>query len=192
MDFAEDVTKSNWGVEFTWVAKQYFFDNNDFDDNVAESDVLNLTVSVDRPTFINFLNQNRTFFINSQWFFQYITDYRSGFTFNGPLNVLFTVAIFTGYFQDRLNPQLVTVYDFGSRSGALFPSVTYRFTEAFSAGVGLGFFFGRTQIVDMPQRAFPPAANRAGGASGYHDGVDNMLSLLRDKDEVWMKLRWTF
>ena len=90
------------------------------------------------------------------------------------------------------HPSIVTVYDFGSSSGAVFPSVTYRFTESFSAGIGLGFFFGRTQIVDMPQRAFGPAGNRAGGVSGYHDGVDNMLSLLRDKDEVWLKLRWTF
>jgi len=191
MDFAEDMTKSNWGVEFTWVSEQNFFNNNDFEDNITKSDVINLTVSVDRPTFINFLNQNRTFFINSQWFFQYMPNYQSGFTANGPLNVLFTVAVFTGYFQDRLEPQFVTVYDFRSRSGALFPSVKYRFTEAFSAGVGLGFFFGRTQRVDMPQRGFAPAGARAGD-NAYTNGVDNMLSLLRDKDEVWLKLRWTF
>ena len=71
---------------------------------------------------INFLNQNRTFFLNTQWFFQYIMDYDSGFVQTGPLNVLFTVAIFTGYFQDRLNPQLVTVFDFKSQSGGVLPS----------------------------------------------------------------------
>ena len=116
LDFGEDTTKSNWGVEFTWVAKQNFFNNNEFSDGITQSDVLNLTVSVDRPTFINFLNANRTFFINSQWFFQYITNYKDGFAGNGPLNVLFTVAIFTGYFQDRLNPQFVTVYNFDPKS----------------------------------------------------------------------------
>jgi hypothetical protein len=173
------------------VSAQNFFNNDKYLTGVSQSDVLNLTISVDRPTFINFLNQNRTFFINSQWFFQYITNYQSGFTDNGPLNVLFTVAIMTGYFQDRLNPQLVTVYDFRSTSGAIFPSVQYRFTEAFSAGVGLGFFFGKTQMRDMPQRDFAPAAARA-GPDAYMTGVDNMLSLLRDKDEVWLKLRWTF
>ena len=65
---------------------------------------LNLTVSVDRPTFINFLNPNRTFFFNTQWFFQYLHGLRHGL--HGPtvrFNVLFTFAIFTGYFQDRLN-----------------------------------------------------------------------------------------
>jgi len=191
MDFGEDVTKSNWGVEFTWISEQNFMNNDDFEDNITKSGVLNLTVSVDRPTFINFLNQNRTFFLNSQWFFQYMPNYQSGFTSNGPLNVLFTVAIFTGYFQDRLEPMFVTVYDFGSASGGVFPSVKYRFTDRFSAGVGLGFFFGHTQMVDMPQRAFSPAGNRA-GPNAYKDGADNMLSLFRDKDEVWLKLRWTF
>jgi hypothetical protein len=191
MDFGEDTTKSNWGVEFTWVNKQNFFNNNDFEDNVSQSSVLNLTVSADRPTFINFLNQNRTFFLNTQWFFQYITNYESGYVTTGPLNVLFTVAIFTGYFQDRLNPLLVTVYDFRSGSGGVMPSVTYRFTEALSVGVGMNFFFGRTQLVDMPARAFAPSGNRAGKLA-YKDGVDHAVSNFRDKDEIWLKLRWTF
>ena len=55
-----------------------------------------------------------------------------GYTSNGPVNVLFTVAVFTGYYQDRLNPNWVFVYDFGSRSGGLLPSLGYRFTENFS------------------------------------------------------------
>ncbi|MFQ5473394.1 MAG: hypothetical protein ACE5FA_10990, partial [Dehalococcoidia bacterium] len=191
MDFGEDTTKSNWGVEFTWVNEQNFFDNNDFNDNVTKSHVLNLTVSADRPTFINFLNANRTFFINTQWFFQYITNYKSGFTANGPLNVLATFAVFTGYFQDRLNPLFVVVYDFNSGSGGLLPSVTYRFTEAFSVGVGVNFFFGHTELVDMSQRPFAPSGNRTGKIA-YKDGVDNLLANFREKDEISLTLRWTF
>jgi hypothetical protein len=191
LDFSEDYSKSSWGVEFTWISKQNFFDNNNFENSVSQSGVLNLTVSVDRPTFINFLNQNRTFFINSQWFFQYITDYDKGFTATGPVNVLFTIAVFTGYFQDRLNPLLVTVYDFKSRSGGILPSVTYRFTDTLSVGVGLNFFFGRRRLIDMPVREFAPAGNRAGD-DAYKSGVDNAISTFRDNDEIWLKLRWTF
>jgi hypothetical protein len=191
MDFGEDATKSNWGVEFTWVDKQNFFNLNDYGNSVTQSDVFNMTVSVDRPTFINFLNANRTFFINSQWFFQYIANYKKGFAADGPLNVLFTVAVFTGYFQDRLNPQFVSVYDFNSKSGGLLPSVTYRFTESFSVGVGLSYFFGHTELVDMPERDFAPASNVV-GKDANKIGVDNALSNFRDKDEVWLKLRWTF
>ena len=131
-DFAEDVSKTNWSLEFTWIGATPYQDANDFENGITDSDSINLTVSVDRPTFINFLNANRTFFFNSQWFFQYLTGYKSSFSTNGPFNVLFTFAMFTGYYQDRLLPTLVTVYDFNSRSGGLLPSITYRFNEAFS------------------------------------------------------------
>ena len=78
-DFAEDVTKTNWGVEFTWIGATPYLDSNSYETGITDSDSLNLTVSVDRPTFINFLNANRTFFFNTQWFFQYLTNYNSGF-----------------------------------------------------------------------------------------------------------------
>jgi len=59
MDFAEDFTKSNWGVEFTWIEGLPYSDSNSLN-ATSKADSYNLTVSVDRPTFINFLNQNRT------------------------------------------------------------------------------------------------------------------------------------
>jgi hypothetical protein len=190
-DFAEDVTKTNWGMEFTWFSDVPFFNGDNFY-NVSDSQVLNLTVSVDRPTFINFLNANRTFFINTQWFFQYLTNYENGgYTTNGPFNVLFTVAVFTGYFQDRLNPNWVFVYDFRSKSGGLLPSLGYRFTENFSVTIGFNYFFGRGQYKDMPVRGFAPASLRAGGHI-YDDGVENGLSLIRNRDEVFFRLRYTF
>ncbi|HUW17265.1 MAG TPA: hypothetical protein VMW94_09330, partial [Actinomycetes bacterium] len=190
MDFAEDLTKTNWGVEFTWIEGNNFADN-DSPTGTGRSDALNLTLSVDRPTFINFLNPNRTFFFNSQWFFSYLTDYKSGFTNHGPFNALFTFAMFTGYYQDRVLPQFVTVYDFRSGSGGLLPSLQYRFTEAFSVTIGMNYFWGRTELVDMPIQEFGPAANR-GGNSMYFNGQDNLLSLIRKRDEVYLRLRWTF
>ena len=190
MDFAEDVTKTNWGVEFTWIEDIPFTDN-DNPQGITRSDAYNLTVSVDRPTFINFLNPNRTFFFNSQWFFNYRPSYNNGFTSNGPVNVLFTFAMFTGYFQDRVMPQLVTVYDFHSQSGGILPNLSYRFTEAFSVTVGMLYFFGRTQLKDMPVNELGPPSNRT-GEKVYETGVDNVLSVIRKRDEVFMRLRWTF
>jgi hypothetical protein len=189
-DFAEDRSKTNWSMEFTWIDGIPFVDNDAYD-GVTDSGVFNFTLSVDRPTFINFLNPNRTFFFNSQWFFNYVPKHGDGFTSNGPVNVLFTFAVNTGYYQDRLMPQFVTVYDFLSRSGGVMPSLQYRFTDSFSVTVGMLVFFGRTQLVDMPVRELAPAANRA-GADAYKDGVDNSLSAIRRRDEVFMRLRWTF
>jgi hypothetical protein len=190
-DFAEDVSKTNWSLEFTWIGATPYTDNGDFGNGLTDSDSINLTVSIDRPTFINFLNANRTIFFNTQWFFQYLTGYESTFTSNGPFNVLFTFAMFTGYFQDRLLPTVVTVYDFGSRSGGFLPSITYRFNEAFSVTTGVNWFWGRGQYKDMPVRAFAPTSNRAGNHA-YDDGVENVLSAINRRDEIFLRLRYTF
>jgi hypothetical protein len=189
-DFAEDHTKTSWGMEFTWFSAMPYVDNNSFT-NTTDSDTLNLTISVDRPTFINFLNANRTFFLNTQWFFNYVTNYNKGFTSNGPFNVLFTVAVFTGYFQDRLNPNWVFVYDFNTHSGGILPSLGYRFTENFSLTVGLNFFFGDAQYKPMPVRAFAPTSDRVGD-NAYKDGVENALTQIRNRDEAYFRLRYTF
>ncbi len=190
MDFAEDFTKTNWGMEFTWIEGVPQVDNNSWDLTSKTND-FNLTLSVDRPTFINFLNANRTFFINSQWFFQYREGYNHGMTTNGPFNVLATLAFFTGYFQDRLNPSMIFVYDFGSVSGAALPQVNYRFSEAFSVTVGASMFMGRQEFVDMPVNGVAPAAPRT-GPWAYKDAIEPALSIVRDRDEVFMTLRYTF
>jgi hypothetical protein len=137
-DFAEDVTKTNWGYS----PHRHPFVNATTSQRHRPRPESHRS---GRPADLHqLLNANRTFFINSQWFFQYVPDYQGGgFTSNGPFNVLFTVAVFTGYFQDRLNPNWVFVYDFGSRSGGLLPSLGYRFTENFSVTIGLNYFFGR-------------------------------------------------
>jgi hypothetical protein len=189
-DVSEDRTKTNWGVEATWVNQQPFLDNDVFD-GVTKSDTLNLTVSVDRPTFINFLNPNRTLLFNSQWFFQYITDYDDGFVNNGPLNVLATFTVFTGYHQDRLLTFYTAVYDFRSNSGALLPQVVYRFSENFSAAVGANFFFGREQFVESPISELRAGLNRTGDHA-YDEVVENGLAVLRERDEIYMTLRYTF
>ncbi|NIW37438.1 MAG: hypothetical protein GWN32_13240 [Gemmatimonadetes bacterium] len=191
MDFAEDVTKTNWGMEFTWIGDMPFMNNNSYD-ILTDSQTLNLTISVDRPTFINFLNANRTFFFNTQWFFQYLPDYDKGFTgTTGPFNVLFTFAVFTGYFQDRLLPQMVTVYDFRSQSGGFLPHVQYRFNERFSVTIGINYWIGRGQYIPMPMRGLAPVSNRA-GPHAYEDGTEFLISNFRHRDEAYMRIRWTF
>ncbi len=189
MDFAEDVTKSNWGFEFAWIEGVPFSNAMSWDGN-TETDTFNLTLSVDRPTFINFLNQNRTFFFNSQWFFQYVDDYVKDFTSNGPVNVLATFTVTSGYFQDRLLPGVTFVYDFRSNSGAALPSVTYRFTENFSATFGLAGFWGRYEDKTAPLA--PIALPDRVGRGSYKSFVENGLSVVRERDEVFMRVRYTF
>jgi hypothetical protein len=190
LDFAEDYTKSNWGAEATWISNVKYTDNDSFN-GVNTADTFNVTVSVDRPTFITFLNPNRTFFYNSQVFFQYISNYRSGFTSNGPFNMLGTFTVQTGYFQDRLLPGVTFVYDINSNSGAALPSITYRFTESFSATVGMNFFWGRWEFEDQPIAPLGTIGSEVGKLA-YQDGVENGLAVVRERDELFLRIRYTF
>jgi len=190
MDFAEDRTKTNWGVELTWVEDVPVLDNDERD-GLSDVHEVNLVVSVDRPTFINFLNPNRSFFINSQWFLQYRTVHGDGVPANGPVNLLGTLTVQTGYWQDRLLPSLTFVYDVQSVSGAVLTQVEYRVNARFTIGVGANAFFGRQQLVDMPLNPVAPGQNRT-GPDAYQDAVENGLSPIRDRDEVFVRARVTF
>ncbi len=189
MDFAEDVSKSNWALEFTWVDDVLQTDNDE-QNGLSEVDTFNLSISADRPTFINFLNANRTLLFNAQVFVRYVSGYRKGFPSNGPWSTLVTLTATTGYFQDRLNPSLTLVYDVGSDSGAVLGQVQYRYSSNFSATMGFALFAGRTQRKDM---AINPIAsrNRTGRGAGK-DFVDNGLSAIRDRDELFVRVRYSF
>jgi hypothetical protein len=85
----------------------------------------------------------------------------------------------------------VTVYDFRSQSGGFLPQLSYRFTENFSLTFGVSFFVGRGERVVMPLTGYAPVSNRA-GPHAYEDGVERLLSLIRKRDEAFMRVRWTF
>ncbi|RIL00796.1 MAG: hypothetical protein DCC71_18630 [Proteobacteria bacterium] len=190
MDFAEDVTKANFSVESAWIDGQRFANVNEMD-GITQADTFNLTVSVDRPTFINFLNPNRTFFINSQIFFQYVAGYNRGFVTNGPWNLLGTLTVNTGYFRDRLQPAVTFIYDQQSNSGGILPKLTYRFTSNFSATIGTNWFFGRFEMRDIPVNQVSRIDTQV-GEDAYRQGVENALALVRDRDEVFFRLRYTW
>jgi hypothetical protein len=188
-DFAEDVTKTNWGLESTWI-KGLPVSNADEIDGLSEVDTYNVTISVDRPTFINFMNANRTFFINSQWFLQYIKGYDNGMPGTGPFNFLGILNTSTGYFQDRLLPTVTFVYDVQSNSGAVLPSIAYRFTENFSATFGAAAFFGRWQA--RTTALTPTSLGNRAGSTAYNDYVQNGLSVIEERDEFFLRVRYTF
>ena len=189
MDFSEDWSKTNWGVEFTWLESEPFTDRDSLN-GITDVDVYNLTISIDRPTFVNFLNANRTLIFNTQWFIRYTPQVDDEFSTNGPWNVLGTFTIITGYFQDRLFAVLTLVYDIGSTSGAGLPSLTYRFNDRFSASFGMAFFFGRQQFRDM--HLMPTSLANRKGRHAYKDFVENGLAVVRQRDEFFFRLRMTF
>ena len=185
-DFAEDVTKSNFSLEATWINDVPRGDRNSFS-GVREADDYNITLSVDRPTFVNFLNANRTFFFNTQWFFRY-RDFQGA---SGRWDLLGTFTILAGYFQDRLLPSLTFVYDIRSQSGAVLPQIQYRYTEAFSIIVGAQFFSGRPQMRPISVNGLGPASNQQ-GRYAYRAASDEGLAIIRQVDNFYMRLRYSF
>jgi len=190
LDFAEDRTKTTWGIDFTWIEDAPYI-NNRADNGYSKEDTLNLTMSIDRPTFINFLNANRTVFFNAQLFFRYIPDYkrRDTFDIDGPLSALMTLTAFTGFWQDRLMTFFTVVHEAESNSGGQIVTMSYRFSESFSATVGLSSFYGkpsRSRVLDISP------------ATRFHTGDFTQrsnfrgLSAISQRDELFVSIRRTF
>jgi hypothetical protein len=188
MDFAEDTTKSSWGVEFTHVNDTLVSDNGSID-GLRELDEYNLTLSVDRPTFINFLNANRTFFINTQLFTSYLRGYEKTMLRDGPWTFLLLLNANTGYFQDRFLVSAATVYDFRSNSGAFLPSVQYRFTENFSLTLGAAVLAGHWERREMGVNQFSAQSENNLDDTIF---VENGISPARDLDNFFLRLRYTY
>jgi hypothetical protein len=188
MDFAEDTTKSSWGVEFTHVNDALAADNGEID-GLQDVDEYNLTLSVDRPTFINFLNANRTFFINSQLFTSYLQGYEKTMLRDGPWTFLALLNVSTGYFQDRFLVSSAVVYDLRSNSGAFLPSVQYRFTENFSVTLGAAVLAGHWERREMGVNQFSAQSENNLDDTIF---VENGISPARDLDNFFLRLRYTY
>jgi hypothetical protein len=187
-DFAEDRTKSSWGVEFTWVNDSLTADNDEYD-GLSPVDEYNLTISIDRPSFINFLNANRTFLLNAQLFTSYLGGYREGMLREGPWTFLGLLNASTGYFQDRFLVAAILVWDFSSASGAFLPTVQYRLTENFSVTVGASLFTGRFSSREMGVNQLAASDEDNLNDTIY---VENGVSPVRDLDNFFFRIRYTF
>ena len=82
------------------------------------------------------------------------------------------------------------VYDFQSNSGAFLPKLTYRYTENFSVTFGMAFFMGRSEARRMSLD--PSSLTNRTGRHAYRDFVENGVSPVRERDEMFLRVRYTF
>ena len=191
MDFAHDRSGSSWNIEATWFHEVRLGDLDSFDMN-SKADLLNLTIGMDRPTFIRFLNKNQAFFLTAQIFMQYVVGYEKSFTTDGPFNARMTVGVFSGYHQDRLLPGVILVYDFSSYSGAVLWRLGWRVNQSFLIQIGFNTFWGEVDRREAALVAAGTAGQGGRGEGAYHSYVENGLSTVRDRDELFLRLRYTF
>ncbi|HTO53719.1 MAG TPA: hypothetical protein VMR50_10050 [Myxococcota bacterium] len=196
LDFAEDVSKTSWGIEFSWMARKLLPNSTTYS-GLSQSDEMVLSVSVDRPTFFNFLNPNRSFFLNFQAFVRYLPNFQGGSRNNdgnfayaaGPFSTQMVLTFFTGYFQDRLAPRVSLVYWPMETQYAALTGLSYRWNDAFSTSIGYTSFFGH---VHNQQGAYFPIA-QYGSIEQYSGAVlgrGDAPVLNRDQMEVRFRYTW--
>jgi hypothetical protein len=156
-----------------------------------------LSISVDRPSFINYLNPNRSFFVNFQFFLRYLTDFDGGAddkdgmfgVAEGALDGRAVFTIFTGYFQDRLQPRMTLIYDPSTSNGGILSQLQYRWTESFSTTVGMNHFFGRPEQV---QQSYYPIALRTNTSDLTREALTRSLAPVRNEDFGFITVRYSF
>jgi len=108
-------------------------------------------IGIDRPTFINFLNPNRTFSLGFQLFDFWVTE---GADDLGKRNVTlsggqvsehdsgFSFSADTGYMQDRIKPNFLFIYNLTRGTQYFQLGTELRFTDNLIGYVGGSFFGG--------------------------------------------------
>jgi hypothetical protein len=195
LDFAEDTTKTSWGVEFSWMANKLFPNNLEYD-GLSKSDELVLSVSVDRPTFFNFLNPHRSFFINLQTFLRYLPDYEGGRggedgmygAAGASLTGNVALSVFTGYFQDRLAPRVTLLYAPWESQGALIAGLAYQWTDSFSTSIGYTQFFGH--VYEQQGGYYPNSTYRS--VDEYTVPVMRGLAPVLYRDQAELRIRYSW
>jgi hypothetical protein len=139
-------TKAVYRVEFLYEDRPYEVNNG-----IDRRDTIKVLLGIDRPTFIKFLNPNRTFSLGFQvadfWVIDGADDLRDdNVTLSGgQINEHDTVVSFsadTGYVQDRIKPNILYIYNTGKNTHYLQLGTELRFTDNFIGYVGGSFFGG--------------------------------------------------
>lgn len=142
-------TKAVYRLEFLYQDRPYEY--------LPEGDIerrktIRALLGIDRPTFVPFLNPNRTISFGFQaYVLQVVEDAddlrEDNLTINGTIvtdNVtMFSFSANTGYMQDRINPTLLYIYDTGRKGHFLQVGTEFRFTDNLLWYVGATLYDGK-------------------------------------------------
>ncbi len=183
-------------------------------DFVDESDVIRFSIGMDRPTFIKFLNPNRTFFLSAQIFHTYYLGWEGGPS-HGFLNDrhswIYTFFAQGQYMRDRLTPQGFIVWDQTSNGWIAGMQIQYLFNNNWSAMFGGNFTWsGRRQeahdngaftafntgfsgnaAAGGPNAAGCPSCGRVKQRTFFGD-AQNGAAALRKNDEFFFRVQYQF
>ena len=165
LDTTIESIKSTFRIEFAHTNGEEFA-NTLRPGLFSKSRVVRWVVGWDRPTWIRWLNPNRTFILSAQIFGQHLLDHeliKTPFGESGmpdwEHNFIGTFLIQGNYMNDRLTPQFIMAWDVKAQAGALAPSVNWLITDNWELNFGLNYKVGRNKNQFDDARSgnpFPP------------------------------------
>ncbi|MCZ6896056.1 MAG: DUF1302 domain-containing protein, partial [Gammaproteobacteria bacterium] len=176
-DFYVDPIKSAFRVELAFTNGEEFADTSK-PRLFSQSNVIRWVVGWDRPTYIRFLNPNRTFLLSAQMFGQHLLNHEY---FSSPFggakigfmdweyNFIGTFLFQGFYMNDRLQPRLIQAYDIRAQAYVVSPGIDWLISNSWRMTVAANLKFGRGRnVVDdgRTSNSFPPftCATPAAGA----------------------------
>jgi len=121
-DYFESFTGTVFRVESSVTIDELV--NNTWKANwVDESDVMRWSIGIDRPTWIKWLNKDRTFFLSTQlfdtWYLDHEGDKHTGF-YTDEHNFIWTFFFIGNYMRDRVTPLGFLVWEEATNSWVAF------------------------------------------------------------------------
>lgn len=122
------------------------FPNTARPDLFSKNKVFRSVIGIDRPTFIPFINPNRTTLISAQLFYQHIFNHELKQGLFGPVgmpdwenNFIGTLLIKAFLANDRISPQVITAYDYKARALVVSPSIDWLVSDKLKLTLGGNF-----------------------------------------------------
>ena len=164
------------------------------------SDVMRWSIGLDRPTWIKWLNKDRTFFLSMQIFDTWYLDHDGGKhdgMFVDEHNFITTFFYIANYFRDTVKPVGFIVWEDASNSWVAGQSVEWLLDNHWSIKGGFNTIWGGT--TNARHDAGPFGSFVVPGATGtnpYNQSVFGVahegIGALRDNDEVFLQLKYQF
>lgn len=183
----------------------------------SENRVFRSVIGIDRPTFIPFINRNRTTLISGQIFYQHIFDHEVEAADFGKAgmpdwedNIIATLLVKAFLVNDRVSPQVITAYDVKAGALVAAPSLEWIVNDHLkvTAGANIKWSSGTEDYEFDDCRScnpWPPFTAPAGDAdpfTAYSRGLGGIEPLGRfragpigaawKEDEAFLTIRYSF
>lgn len=181
--------------ELSWTANLLTSDLSK-PDVFASTNVYRWLIGVDRPTFIRWLNPNRSFFLSAQAFGTHMPDARGGrfgISNGANDNFIFTFFVQNQYLRDQLAFMLFGVYGTTGNDGTTGGNAEYLVTNNWSVQLGATAFLGVRREHSLGPFGGFTGDGRPVSETGF--GLNHMQaggSERNQMDEFWGRVRYRF